>query len=361
MAKTNLKKKRHALIISCIAFILILLIAAFIWIFSVKIYKANFDVRFESYEPLMLYTDDFDGLQRTKYQFASDKGQILTGYCYSAGEDQRGIVIMAHGLGGTHNSYMDCADFFAQNGYYVFAYDATGCGESEGHGVGGLPQGVIDLEYAIHFVKQNDDFPDLPIVLFGHSWGGYSVSSVLTYQNDIKAVIECSGHDSSAGIFEAQGKTIVGNGIYLMMPFIKLHEAVKYGKYAANTAMDGFNSTDAAVMIVHGADDKTVPSEYGYDIFYEKYKNDPRFKFLYLEDKGHNYFNDNTYVDEFNAEFDKWLETLNYDYIADENKERFIIDKAEYINNNLDRTKWCNRLDTELFSQFLEFYDSHIK
>ena len=80
MAKTNLKKKRHALIISCIAFILILLIAAFIWIFSVKIYKANFDVRFESYEPLMLYTDDFDGLQRTKYQFASDKGQILTGY-----------------------------------------------------------------------------------------------------------------------------------------------------------------------------------------------------------------------------------------------------------------------------------------
>lgn len=38
---------------------------------------------------------------------------------------------------------MDCANYFAKNGYYVFAYDATGSGKSDG--VGGVPQGVIDL------------------------------------------------------------------------------------------------------------------------------------------------------------------------------------------------------------------------
>ena len=63
---------------------------------------------------------------------------------------------MAHGLGGGgHNSYMDCANYFARHGYYVFAYDATGNDESEGEGVGGLPQGVIDLDYAISFVEQS--------------------------------------------------------------------------------------------------------------------------------------------------------------------------------------------------------------
>ncbi|GFI19069.1 hypothetical protein IMSAGC009_04249 [Lachnospiraceae bacterium] len=92
------------------------------------------------------------------------------------------LSVMAHVFGGGgHNSYMDCVNYFACHGYYVFSYDATGNDESEGEGVGGLPQGVIDLDYAITFVEESGKFPSLPIVLFGHSWGGYSVSSVLTY------------------------------------------------------------------------------------------------------------------------------------------------------------------------------------
>lgn len=79
-------------------------------------------------------TEDFSGLQCDEYTFPSDKGQMLAGYLYSSGESQRGIVVIAHG-------------------------------------VGGVPQGVLDLEYAISFVEANDDIPDLPIVLFGHSWG----------------------------------------------------------------------------------------------------------------------------------------------------------------------------------------------
>ena len=42
----------------------------------------------------------------------------------------------------------------------------------------------------------------------------------------------------------------IGDGIYLMLPFVKLHERIKYGGYASNTAMDGFAKRDAAVMIV---------------------------------------------------------------------------------------------------------------
>lgn len=171
----------------------------------------------------MLRLEDFDGLQRKKYEFTSNNGQKLTGYMYSFGDKQHGIVVLAHGFGGGgHNSYMDCADFFARNGYYVFAYDATGNDESEREGVGGLPQGVIDLDHAISFVEDNDDFPQLPIVLFGHSLGGYSVSSVLTYHPEVKAVISCSGFNSSLDMFEAEGKNQIGSAISLIMPFDRL-------------------------------------------------------------------------------------------------------------------------------------------
>ncbi len=357
--KQKSRKKKVFLIVLAIA---ALLITAGDWALSVMVYKENFNQRFDSYGPLMMYVDDFDGLERTKYEFRSNKGQKLAGYMYRSGENQRGIIVMAHGFGGGgHNSYMDCANYFARHGYYVFAYDATGNDESEGEGVGGLPQGVIDLDHAITFVEESGHFPSLPIVLFGHSWGGYSVCSVLTYHPEVRAVIACSGFNSSPDLFESQGKKMAGAGIYLMLPFVKLHERINYGEYAANTAMDGFSKSNAAVMIVHSFDDEVVPAEYGYEIYYQKYKEDPRFRFISFEEKGHNYLNDDTYRREFNAEFDEWLKTLDYDYDTGENKERFSEDKANYISHNLDREKWCNSLDLELFQDFVDFYDEHIQ
>lgn len=353
------KSKKKIVLIVLLSMALLMIIGW--WIFCVKMYNDNFNVRGDSYKPLMLRTGDFEGLNCTEYTFPSDQGQILAGYLYNVGNDQHGIVVIAHGFGGGgHNSYMDCAYYFAQNGYYVFGYDATGCDKSEGDGVGGVPQGVIDLDYAISFVEENDDIPELPIVLFGHSWGGYCVCNVLNYHPEVRAVIESSGFNRSSDMFESGGKSQAGGVIYTMTPFIRIHERFKYGKYAASTAMDGFEATDASVMIVHSADDDAIGIEYGCDKYYEKYKDDSRFTFIRFEDRGHNeIFNDpeNTYKGEFNTEFDKWLETLDYDYNAEENKVRFKKDKAEYITENLDQDRWSTRLDEDLFARFLDFYD----
>ena len=94
--KPKSKKKKILFILS----IVVTLIIAGDWILTVMVYNENFNQRFESYEPLMLYVDDFDGLHRTKYEFSSNEGQKLAGYMYSSGENQRGIVVMAHGFGG---------------------------------------------------------------------------------------------------------------------------------------------------------------------------------------------------------------------------------------------------------------------
>lgn len=317
------KSKKRIIYITVVSLVLVMFVAW--WGFSVFMYNSNINISADSEESKMFRVEDFPGLTCEEYSFPSDKGQMLAGYLYSAGTNQRGIVIIAHGFGGGgHNSYMDCADYFARNGYYVFAYDATAMDKSEGDKLGGVPQGVADLDHAISFVESNDDIGNLPIVLFGHSWGGYCVSSVLTYHPEVKAVVACSGFNRSSDMFESGGISQAGSVVRAMTPFIRIHEFVKYGQYATNTAMDGFDATDASVMIVHSADDGVIRIEYGLDKYYEKYKNDARFTFLRFEDRGHNHI-------------------LN-----------------DPVNTHLDRARWSSRLDNELFKQFLDFYDKAI-
>ena len=286
MAKKGSKKKALWIVIICF------LVTFFLWIgIGLGLYYLYFGRRSESSPAMQRHVYEFEGLERTRYDFPSDKGQSIAGYMYSSGSEQRGRIVFAHGYGdGGHNYYMEDINFFAQNGYYVFAYDVTGCDDSGGDGIGGVPQGVIDLNYAISFVEESGNFPDLPIGLFGHSWGGYSVSNVLTYHPEVEAVIECSGPNSSSDLVEGGGTKIIGPAIHVLMPVIKTYERAKFGEYATNSALIGFTSTDAEIMVVHSSDDNVVPIEYGYDIYYDAFKDDPRFTFVRLEGKGHNNF-----------------------------------------------------------------------
>ena len=74
--KMKSKYKQKKILFIVLAIMAVLIIAGD-WVLSVMVYNENFNQRFESYEPLMLYVDDFDGLHRTKYEFSSNEGQKL--------------------------------------------------------------------------------------------------------------------------------------------------------------------------------------------------------------------------------------------------------------------------------------------
>lgn len=351
MKKRN-KKKIILISIICIVAVLFLVIMP---ILTVSVYNDNFGKRFETAEWMSYSVSDFEGLQVEECTFPSNDGQLLTGYQYSKNNQEiKGVVVIAHGFGGGgQNTYMDVADYFSSNGYHVFAYDATGNDKSEGEAVGGLPQGVIDLDYALRYVKQADEYKNLPIMLFGHSWGGYSVGSVLNCQPDVKAAVVVAGFDRSADLCESQGKSMVGYGIKLMMPYISLYERFRFGKYAAYSATDGFASTDAKIMVLASTDDRMVPTEYGYDKFYNTYGDNSRVHFIEFEDRGHDgiYYSDaaRLYKRQLNEEYDAYVEAN-----GGENDAEI---RAEFMEENLDKNK-CYEFDYDLMQQILDLYDS---
>ena len=354
--KTHKISKRILLVTVSIAAVFFLVIMP---ILTILVYEDNFGERFETADWMAYSVSDFEGLQVEECSFPSNENQLLAGYCYSKAapdgtQPPKGVVVIAHGLGGGgQNTYMDLADYFTSNGYLVFAYDVTGNDKSEGSSVKGLPQGVIDLDYALRYVRQSDVYAGLPIVLFGHSWGGYSVGNVLNCQPDVKAAVLAAGFDRSTELFEQQGASMVGSAIKPFMPYVALYERIKFGKYAAYSAIDGFANTDAKIMILHSKDDTMVLPENGYDKFYIQYGKDARFQFIEYENRGHGYLY-------YTEDAKKYKDQLNKDYEAYA-AENGAVDsdalKADYMIKHLDKQK-CYELDEDLMQQILHFYDS---
>ena len=285
--------------IKTIVVIFLVVVFVLLPVLSVITYESVFGHRYEC--ETVYSVEDLPGLKRVSYDVASDKGQKLAAYnYYREDKDIKGIVIIAHGFGGGGQElFMPFADLFAQNGYYAFAYDATGYDQSEGTSMRGLAQGVIDLDRIISFVESREEFSGLPIMLFGHSWGGYCVGAVLNLHPEVTAVCALSGFNESTDLFLAQGSNMVGPFIYPMMPYITVYDEIKFGEFASYTASEGFANTDAQILIIHSADDGVVPIRYGYDIYCEKFGDDPRFTFIRYTDLGHNGFLTEAHRDEF--------------------------------------------------------------
>ncbi len=351
------KRKKIIIVVSTILVVLLLLIFLVVpYTASIVIYNSVFNQRYSSSTYLSYNIKEFEGLKSERYEFQSYDNETLVGYRYYTENTQAcGVVVIAHGLGGGgHNNYMDVAYYFACNGFEVFAYDATGNDESGGDAITGLPQGLKDLSRAIEYLDEVPKLKDLPIFLWGHSWGGYCVANVLNFHPEVKAIVSMAGFNRSSDLLYAQGKDMVGGIMDFMLPFVNSYEEIMFGKYAKSTAMDGFAKSNAGAYIVHSADDKTVPIKYGYDVYYEKYASNDRFVFKKYEDKGHNeiYYSQEAieYIKNFNAKFKEYFK----------GREITTAEREEYITNNLDRSVWCNLIDKDLFADIVEFYKSFI-
>lgn len=285
--------KKKALKITLISVAVLLLVCLItLYCVAVSIYKGSFNYRCDTKEESRFSVDDFTSLKAERHTFKSNKGQTLVGYLYENTDDSvksKGLIVFAHGLGaGGQIGYLDIFDIMIRKGYTVFAYDATANDESEGDVVGGLPQGFVDLDYAITYAETLDKVKDLPTFLLGYSWGGLSVTNALNFHREVKGVVSLAGWNKSLDLIEHRGIQMVGGFAKVLIPFASVYEFFTYGgKYSSSSSMKSFKNTDCPVMIVHGEKDDNILPKYGYDLYFEKYGDSDRFTFKKYPDRDH--------------------------------------------------------------------------
>ena len=193
--------------------------------------------------------------QEARFTYFYSGQNRLTAYIFG-NENDRGLIVISHGLGGGAVSYMREIMYFVDNGWQVFAFDNTGSHNSEGRGTRGLPQSALDLNEALNYISNN--LPDLPIMLYGHSWGGYAVTAVLNFDHEISAVVSLAGYAKPIEMLHEGARAMIGFIGSAAYPFLWLYQQFLFGNYSQLCAIEGINSVDTPVKIIHGRDDNVI-------------------------------------------------------------------------------------------------------
>lgn len=231
-----------------------------------------------------------NGMPRKEVNFNSD-GVSLRGYFY-LNKKPKGLVVVCHGIHAGSDDYLPITCYMWKNGYDVFSFNYRGTYESQGDGTRGMSESLVDLDNALNYLENIPQYSSMPIMLVGHSWGGFAVSSVLSLHTSVKACAVISGFNSGYTMIEEKGAEYTQNdvaqgigkaarGLNNMIdhPYVKVfagltdfalntpamskgfldsHQAQLFGDYINYTGVMGINNSGIPVLVAHGNKDMVI-------------------------------------------------------------------------------------------------------
>lgn len=325
---------------------------------SMVIYNSSFP-RFERHDDtinaMVRYVDIEEEHPREIHAFLSEKN-TLQGYFYQTTEP-KGLIVIAHGLGGGADSYLTYTKWFLEQGYAVFSYDATGSFDSEGKSTKGFPQSLIDLKAALTYIEEHAELSNYKKVLFGHSWGGYAASNALHFDFDIKAVVSVAAPSNANAMIFEQTEKMMGLFGVTQRPFISIYQSILFGNFAKYDAIEAINQTDAHVLVIHGNEDEMIDYQKSAIIARKEEVTNPNAEFILRESEGRNGHNNLfrstdavTYIDQINIEYRALYDLHNQNIPYEINQDFYA---------NIDRFR-TQELDEELMQTILSFYNTAI-
>lgn len=265
-------------------------------------------------------------------------GQTLRGYVYGA-DDPDAFIVFRHGIFSQHCDYLALVSAMVDRGYTVFAYDALGCGISDGSSTIGMAQSALDVAAAVQYVREQGLSGDLPLVLWGHSWGGYGVAAAMDIVPDVDACITMSGFNAPVEVLADTAIARMGPIAATQRPTLWLANKLTFGNDSDRTALDGINKTSAPVLVVHGTDDTVVRYDTSAIIAERDHITNPGVEYLVFDEEGRNGHNTYFYSEAANRYLDMVQEGLDEltaqypDGIPDDAMAAFMADYDQHRGN----------------------------
>lgn len=204
--------------------------------------------------------------------------------------EAKAVIIHCHGIGEHCGRWDHVATFFNGHGYAFLGYDHRGHGRSKGQR-GHIPTyETLMEELDLMMEKAQSIYPGLPIILYGHSWGGNHIANYLirrqpdvhgailtapwiklppeqmpsaflgflamvmntiypAFTEDNKIDVSMLSTDQSVG--KAYAADPLVHGKVTASAYIKSSKAGEY-------ALENASKVNVPMLILHGEDDKTT-------------------------------------------------------------------------------------------------------
>lgn len=279
--------------------------------------------------PALTLTDK-DIAQKYPYEDVSftigDK--TLRGHVYG-GQNTQGLIVFRHGIFSQHQDYLAIITAMVDKGWKVFAYDAIGCGESDGDSVIGFAQSPLDVRAAVRYAVEQDLAKGAPIVLFGHSWGAYGVAGALDFPDVREAVSACvamSGFDSPMKIIMESATSQMGAIALTQQPFLQLIGMLDFGSDADRSASKAISECGLPVLVMHGTEDSVIAYDGASIIAQRDAISNPQVSYITKSDpnrNGHNTYFYSPESQQYLAECAQAYEALQDEYDGDVPEEAF--------------------------------------
>ncbi len=229
--------------------------------------------------------EDFEGLAAEPYTFRTSQKNALKGYFYGyEGCDRDRLVIFEHGFGGGHRSYMKEIERLCRAGHRVFAYDQTGCMESEGRGAGGFAQAIRDLDDCLDALKSDESVNTSDISVIGHSRGGLATMNALAFHPDVKRIVVLSGPIST----EAMVGQLFSGAMGGYRKHIMAVEREANPEYVDCNAVRALENSKVKALLIYSDNDPLVHKSVHFDALQAGLAGKDNIELMLVSGKGHN-------------------------------------------------------------------------
>jgi uncharacterized protein len=207
------------------------------------------------------------GLAHADVRIPTANGRSLFGWQVpAAGPGPHPAAVLVHGWGGSAGTMLPLARPLHDAGFVVLLFDARCHGRSDEDSFASLPRFAEDCAHAVAWLRAREEVDRNAVCLVGHSVGAGAVLLAAARDPGIAAVVSIAAfrhpEDMMRRWFRWRGIPSFPVGA-LILRYIERVIGHRFGEIAPiNTVRD----VRCPVLLVHGADDETVPVDDAHDI-----------------------------------------------------------------------------------------------
>ena len=134
----------------------------------------------------------------------------------------RAVIALVHGFGDHSGRYPWLVEAMTGAGYAVSAFDRRGEGKSGGPRVHTPSYEALLRDIDQHLANTRERFPGLPVVLYGHSFGGQQILCHVMKRKPTLAAVVASSPGLASGVRQPAVKVLAGRLLAKVAPRVQI-------------------------------------------------------------------------------------------------------------------------------------------